>query len=109
MAYDERLAERIREVADGEAGVTEKRMFGGLAFLVDGRLAVASGQDGIMLRVDPAEAEELTRSPVVRRTRMRGRELAGWLDVDAAALEAQGDLRRWVAKGLDYARSLPPT
>jgi TfoX/Sxy family transcriptional regulator of competence genes len=107
MAYDERLAERIRELTDGEPGLSEKRMFGGLAFLVDGRLAVASGRDGIMLRVDPAESEALTRSSGVRRTRMRGRELAGWLDVDAAALEREDDLRHWVARGLAFARSLP--
>lgn len=107
MAYDEELARRIREVVDGEAEVTEKRMFGGLAFLVDGKLAVASGQHGIMLRVDPAESDSLTRSPAVHRTRMRGRELAGWLDVDLEALEDEDDLRRWVGKGLGYARSLP--
>lgn len=108
MAYDERLAARIRDVTDGEPGVTEKRMFGGLAFLVDGRMAVAAGSEGaLMLRVDPAESEALLGPPHVQRMVMRGRELAGWLTVDAEAVGTEDDLRRWVETGLACARSLP--
>jgi TfoX/Sxy family transcriptional regulator of competence genes len=108
MAYDEVLAERIREVVHDEPGLSEKKMFGGLAFLVDGNMAVgASGQGGLLLRIDPADAETLTAQPHVRRFEMRGREMDGWLRVDDAALEVDADLRRWVDVGLAFARSLP--
>lgn len=108
MPYDQVLAQRIRAVLDGEPGITEKRMFGGLAFLVDGTMAVCAGGQGsgMMLRVDPVGSDALTSPPQVRRVVMRGRELAGWLHVDLAALECEDDLRRWVVKGLGYARSL---
>ena len=83
-------------------------MFGGLAFLVDGNMAVsASGQGGLLLRIDPADAESLTGEKGVRRFEMRGREMDGWLRVDAEALEHEDGLRRWVDVGLAYARSLP--
>jgi hypothetical protein len=109
MAYDEELAHRIRALLQGEHGVTEKRMFGGLAFLVGGNLAVsASGQGGLLLRVDPARTESLIREPHARRAEMRGREMDGWLRVDPEAVEAADGLERWVAVGLGYARSLPP-
>jgi hypothetical protein len=109
MPYDDELAARIRDLTAGEPGVTEKRMFGGLAFLVDGKMAVAAGGRGLgmMVRVDPAESDALTSPPHARRTVMRGKELAGWLDVDLEALRRDDDLRRWVALGLGYARSLP--
>jgi hypothetical protein len=109
MAYDEALAQRIRQAVADEPGLTERRMFGGLAFLVDGNLAVsASGQGGMLLRIDPAEAEALTQDPHVRRFEMRGRAMDGWLHVGTDAVEAEEDLRRWVRTGLGYARSLPP-
>ena len=109
MAYDERLAERIRQAVAGEPGLTEKAMFGGLAFLVHGNLAVsASGQGGLLLRVDPADTESLTSHPQVRRFEMRGREMDGWLRVDGGAVERDDELRTWVGIGLAYARSLPP-
>lgn len=109
MAYDEDLAERIREQMTGEDGLTEKRMFGGLAFLINGNMAVsASGQGGMLLRVDPAQTEELIKAPHVRRFEMRGREMDGWLRVDAGATAADADLARWVSLGVAYARSLPP-
>ena len=109
MAYDEELADRIREVVQGEPGLTEKRMFGGLAFLVGGNMAVsASGQGGLLLRVDPAQTDEPgRREPHVRRFEMRGREMDGWLRVDPAAVGAEDDLRGWVSRGVAYARSLP--
>ncbi len=109
MAYDVDLADRVREALGAEAGVTEKRMFGGLAFLVHGHLAVsASSRGGLLLRIDPAEADTLLREPHVRRFEMRGREMAGWLHVDATAVETDDELRRWVDHGVGYARSLPP-
>jgi TfoX/Sxy family transcriptional regulator of competence genes len=108
MAYDEGLANRIREAVAGEPGVTEKRMFGGLAFLVHGNMAVsASSQGGLLLRIDPADAETLTKRPGVRRFEMRGREMDGWLGIDGDAVASDAELQRWVDTGLAYARSLP--
>jgi hypothetical protein len=108
MTYDVDLADRIRAVVAAEPAVTEKHMFGGLAFLVHGHLAVsASGRGGLLLRVDPASAESLL-GPSVSRFEMRGRELNGWLHVRAEAVGTDEALRDWVAHGLAYARSLPP-
>ena len=110
VAYDEVLANRIRDVVSGEPGLTEKRMFGGLAFLIDGHLAAsASGQGGMLLRVDPAETESLLDEPNVGRFEMRGRgPMNGWLRVSQDAVNTDGALRSWVALGVAYARSLPP-
>jgi TfoX-like protein len=108
MAYDEELAERIRSLIEGEPGLSEKKMFGGLAFLIDGNMAVAaSGQGGIMLRVDPAQSEEMLDEPWIRRVVMRGREMAGWLRIDPAAVVADAAFEAWVRRGVDYARTLP--
>jgi len=108
MAYDEELAERIRHAVDGEGGITEKKMFGGLAFLVHGNMAVAaSGQGGLLLRVDPADSDELTRDAHVDRMVMRGRAMDGWLRIDSEAVDTEADLQRWVDIGVGYARSLP--
>ena len=107
MAYDEDLANRVREVVGTEKGVTEKRMFGGLAFLINGHMAVsASGQGGLLLRVDPAETDTLLKDPAARPFEMRGREMDGWVRVDADELD-DGVLQRWVRIGVTYARSLP--
>ena len=109
MAYDEALADRIRAVVAEEPGVEEKRMFGGLAFLVDGNMAVAaSGQGGILLRVDPADSVELVAGSAARVAVMRGREMPGWLRLDAADVAVDDALAGWVARGVSYARSLPP-
>jgi TfoX/Sxy family transcriptional regulator of competence genes len=109
MAYDEELASRLRELVQGDNGVTEKRMFGGLAFLINGNMAVsASGQGGLLLRVDPAETAELVEDPNARRFVMRGREMDGWLRVDTDSLSTDRQLQQWVARGVAYARSLPP-
>jgi TfoX/Sxy family transcriptional regulator of competence genes len=109
MAYDEELANRIREVVGGEQGLTEKRMFGGLAFLINGNMAVsASSQGGLLLRVDPARTDSLVKEPDVRRFEMRGREMDGWLRVDESAVKTKKELRRWAGIGVDYARSLAP-
>ena len=109
MAYDHELANRIREVAQGERGLTEKRMFGGLAFLIDGNMAAsASSTGGLLLRIEPAQTESLVSELYVRRFEMRGREMDGWLRVDAEALASDAELRSWLSHGVTYARSLPP-
>ena len=109
MAYDEDLADRIRELIAAESGVTEQRMFGGLAFLVRGHMAVAaSGQGGLMVRVAPEDTEALVAEPHARPFEMRGRELQGWLRVDAEGVGSEQQLEPWVRRGVAYARSLPP-
>jgi len=109
MAYDERLAERIRDLVRDEAGLTERRMFGGLAFLIDGHLAAsASSQGGMLLRVDPADTADLVDEPLVGRFEMRGRAMDGWLRVDPEAVDSEDELRGWVSRGVAYVRSLPP-
>ena len=108
MAYDEDLVNRIRElIADEE--VTEKKMFGGLAFLIGGHMSVGvSGQGGLMVRVDPGERDTPVAKPHARAFEMRGRELAGWVRVDAAGVRTKRQLEPWVRRGVAYARSLPP-
>jgi hypothetical protein len=109
MAYDEDLANRIRELIAPEAGVTEQRMFGGLAFLIGGHMSVAaSRQGGIMVRFDPDETEALLAKPHTRPFEMRGRPLEGWLRVDPEGLKTKRQLEPWVKRGVAYARSLPP-
>ncbi|MGA8995648.1 MAG: alpha/beta hydrolase fold domain-containing protein, partial [Nocardioidaceae bacterium] len=109
MAYDQELADRIRDAMATEAGVSEKRMFGGLAFLVHGRMAVAaSGQGGLMVRIDPADADSLVREPQVRRFEMHGREMDGWLRVEPEAVATDEELGSWVDRGVGYASTLPP-
>jgi TfoX/Sxy family transcriptional regulator of competence genes len=109
MAYDEDLANRLRALVGGGGDITEKRMFGGLAFLAGGHLAVAaSGQGGLMVRVEPAETDALLAEPGVRPFEMRGRPLDGWLRVDADAVRTDRELEAWVERGVGYARSLPP-
>jgi TfoX/Sxy family transcriptional regulator of competence genes len=108
VAYDEDLANRIRELVSLEPGLTEKKMFGGLAFLIGGNMAVAaSGQGGLLLRVDPDETEALRAKPHARPFEMRGRSMDGWLRVDDEGLKTKRQLESWVARGVDYARSLP--
>ena len=107
VAYDEQLAEHVRELVSNESGLTEKRMFGGQAFLIDGHLTVsASGQGGLLLRVDPAQAETLLDDPNASRAVMRGREMAGWLRVRTESL-SDVELERWIGRAVAYARSLP--
>ncbi len=109
MAYDEDLADRIRALLATDHDVAEKKMFGGLAFLIGGHMSVsASGQGGLLLRCDPEETKTLVREPGVGRFEMRGRAMDGWLRVDADTIESPEELERWVAVGVDYARSLPP-
>jgi TfoX/Sxy family transcriptional regulator of competence genes len=107
VAYEEHIANRIREVVAGEAGVTEKRMFGGLAFLINGNMSVsASGRGGILLRVDPAETDALIAAPHAERAVMGGRTMDGWLRVDVDALP-DDQMETWIGRGVAYARSLP--
>jgi TfoX/Sxy family transcriptional regulator of competence genes len=109
VAYDEDLADRIRELMAGEADVTEKRMFGGLAFLVAGNMSVAaSGQGGLMVRVDPDETDALVEAPHAEPFVMRGRPMRGWVRVGTEGLLAVDGLEPWVRRGVAYARSLPP-
>jgi TfoX/Sxy family transcriptional regulator of competence genes len=109
MAYDEDLANRIRELIAGEADVTEQRMFGGLAFLVAGNMSVAaSGQGGLMVRVAPEDTAALVARRHVRPFEMRGRAMQGWLRVDPEGVRTRRQLEPWVRRGVAYARSLPP-
>lgn len=109
MAYDEHLAQRIRELVSIEPGLTEMKMFGGLAFLINGNMSVsASGQGGLLLHVGPDETETLAAKPHASRFVMRGREMSGWLRVEAEGVKTRAQLERWVARGVDHARSLPP-
>jgi TfoX/Sxy family transcriptional regulator of competence genes len=108
VAYDEDLAERIRELLVDETDITEQKMFGGLAFLARGNMAVAaSGQGGLMVRVDPEEGDALVEKTSARPMEMRGRAMNGWLRVDTPDVRTKRELMKWVNRGLAYARSLP--
>ena len=108
MAYDEQLAERIRELVSGEPGVTEQKMFGGLAFLVGANMAIAaSGQGGALVRVDPEESDRLVASTDAYLMEMRGKQMRGWLRVDPQHVGMKQQLAQWVEVGTGYARSLP--
>jgi hypothetical protein len=109
VAYDEALAERIRELLVDESDITEKKMFGGLAFLIRGNMAVAaSGQGGVLVRVDPAKSDRLIAATDARNMEMRGRAMQGWLRVDADVVRTKRQLAEWVGIGTAYAGSLPP-
>lgn len=108
MAYDEDLANRVRELVLTERGVTERRMFGGLAFLINGNMSVAvSREGGLMLRIEPVETEAMLRKPHAEPFEMRGRAVQGWLRIEVEGLATKRQLERWVARGVGYARSLP--
>jgi TfoX/Sxy family transcriptional regulator of competence genes len=109
VAYDEELAGRIRALIGSEPSLTEKKMFGGLAFLIGGNMAVgASGQGGLLVRVDPQESDGLAAGTPAYPMEMRGRQMAGWLRVDSDAVQSDDDLAAWVERGTAYARSLRP-
>ena len=109
MAFDEELADRIREIVGAGNALTEQRMFGGLAFMINGYMTVAaSGKGGLMLRVDPAQTSALLKRPHTRPFVMRGRELDGWLRVDAEGVRTKRQLESWVTRAVAYAHSLPP-
>jgi TfoX/Sxy family transcriptional regulator of competence genes len=109
MAYDEELADRIREQLAGEDGVTEKKMFGGLAFLVNGHMAVAASHTGGMLvRVDPAESDEALAQPHAELMEMRGRTMEGWIMVAPEGIADEREVESWVTRALGYVKALPP-
>ena len=109
MAYDTDLADRIRELIAPERGVEEKRMFGGLAFLINGNMSVAaSGRGGLMVRVPPDETEKLVAREHVEPMVMAGRETRGWVRVSIDGVRTKRQLRAWVSRGVDYAETLPP-
>ena len=109
MAYDEDLADRIRVLVGGEKDLTEQKMFGGLAFLIGGNMAVAaSGQGGVLVRVDPDDSDDLVATTPAEPMEMRGRSMRGWLRVAAEDVSSDEELTAWVERGAAYARSLPP-
>ena len=109
MAYDEDLANRLRELLAGEDAVTEKKMFGGLAFLVHGNMSVsASGQGGLLARIDPAETEAVLKRDHVSRMEMRGRTMDGWVRVAPEGVRTKRRLEPWVKRSLRYVKTLPP-
>ena len=108
MAYDTELADRVRELLASRRGVEEKPMFGGLAFLVDGHMAVAvSREGGLLVRIQPDHTEQLLRRDHVSPMVMGGREVRGWLRIEAGALKTKRQLQGWVARGTDFVRDLP--
>jgi TfoX/Sxy family transcriptional regulator of competence genes len=108
MAYDEELANRIREQLAGESGLTEQKMFGGLAFLIGGNMAIgASGQGGLLVRADPDESDRLVETTPAELMEMRGKQMRGWLRVGAEHVRTKRELAKWVELGANYARSLP--
>jgi hypothetical protein len=109
MAYDEQLADRIRAILGNRAGLSEQKMFGGLAFLIGGNMAIAaSGQGGILVHVDPEKSAELVATTPAEPMEMRGRSMAGWLRVETAEVADDATLGAWVERGAGYAASLPP-
>lgn len=109
MPYDEALADRVREVITGSHTVTEQKMFGGLAFLIGGNMAVAaSGQGGLLVRVDPGDSARLVETTNAEPMEMRGRPMTGWLRVAPEQVRTRTQLAKWVGLGAAYAASLPP-
>jgi hypothetical protein len=108
VPYDEELADRIRDLIGGETGLSEQKMFGGLAFLIWGNMAIAaSGQGGVLVRVDPEQSDELVASTSAQVMEMRGRQMRGWLRVSSDDVRTKRQLSKWVELGRAYARSLP--
>lgn len=109
MAYDEAMADRIRALTDGMVGLTERAMFGGLGFMVNGNMGVAAGSKGsLMVRSEPGQGQQWVAETDAEPMQMNGRSMAGWLLIAAEHLEADDDLQLWVDRGLGYAARLPP-
>jgi TfoX/Sxy family transcriptional regulator of competence genes len=109
VAYDEDLADRMRELLAGTRGLTEQKMFGGLGFMIGGNMAIgASSQGGALVRVDPEQSDKIVATTKARPMEMRGRQMQGWLRVDSDDLRTKRQLEKWVKLGSDYAQSLPP-
>jgi TfoX/Sxy family transcriptional regulator of competence genes len=108
MAYDEELAARLRALVEDEPGLSERKMFGGLAFLIGGNMAIAaSGQGGLLVRVDPATSDQLIAESNARPAEMRGRVMTGWLRIDGKPVTTNDELAVWVERSVAFARSLP--
>ena len=108
MAYDEALAQRIRAALPGIPGIIEKKMFGGIAFMVDGNMACGVSKDNLMVRISPDATDAALAQPHVRVFDMTGRPVKGWVLVEPAGIQADDDLKRWMEQGVVYAQSLPP-
>ena len=109
MPYDEDLAHRLRELLAGEDAITEKKMFGGLAFLLHGNMCVsASRNGGLLARIDPADTEAALARPHVALMEMRGRTMDGWITVAPEGLKTKRDLAAWVKRSVAFAKTLPP-
>jgi TfoX/Sxy family transcriptional regulator of competence genes len=108
MAYDEGLAQRIRELLEQEPGLVEKKMFGGVGYMVQGHMACGVNQDALIVRVGPERYQEALAAPHTRVFDLTGRPMTGWVTVGPEGYSADDDLRRWVRQGLEFARSLPP-
>jgi len=109
MPYDQKLARRIQQLIGSDPELTEKKMFGGLAFLIRGNMAIAaSSEGGAMVRVGPAQSDALVATMKATHMNMRGRDMPGWLRVRSDDLRTDDQLARWVEIGTGYARSLPP-
>ncbi len=109
MAYDEYLANRIRDLLADEDAITEKKMFGGLAFLLHGNMAVSASRDGgLLIRIDPADTDASLARPYAARMEMGGRAMDGWITVAPAGLKTKRELAAWVTQSLDFVKTLPP-
>jgi hypothetical protein len=109
VAYDEDLANRLRELLGDEDGISEQKMFGGLAFLIHGNMSVsASGRGGLLVRINPAETDAALARPHVALMKMGGRSMDGWITVAPEGLKTKRELASWVKRGVGYARTLPP-
>lgn len=108
MAYDQALAQRIRDTLPGIPGITEQKMFGGIGFMVDGNMACGVSNNDLMVRINPDDTAAAIAHPNVRTFDMTGRPMKGWVLVEPAGLQADDDLKRWVDQGVAFAQSLPP-
>lgn len=109
MTYDEELANRLRELLAAEPHLSEKKMFGGLAFLIGGNMSIAASREGgVLVRVDPAQSDGLVDTTRADRAVMRGRPMDGWLRVAPEHVRTNRQLTKWATLGAAYARSLPP-
>ena len=108
VAYDEGLAARLLDILGEQAGLAEKKMFGGLALMLGGNMAVGVYRDDLLVRTDPGQQDMLLAEPGAHPFDMSGRPMKGWIIVDASMCSEDEDLRRWVSRGVAYASSLPP-
>lgn len=109
MAYDEELSDRIRELIGGEPGLREQKMFGGLVFLIDDHIAIAaSGDGGLLVRLDPSAAEAMLAKAQIEAMQMGARTMSGFYRVDGSRVRTKRQLEAWTNRTVAYARSLPP-